>query len=460
MRRSEDNVMDPEMLASLDAIDATLAGEPVDPRFADVAELALLLTADRPAPDREFAGGLDERMAGRFGGGAAGAGAGAAGGRARGRARSWLLSPQFGLAGAGLAAVIVAVVAIGQSGGGNAPAGTGAAGRALSSASRGAAAIAPQAAVGASSAPGASASGGKYSGNFFNGGGGTANSTASAAATATAKSAAPAAGAVLHSEAVPIPSPPIALPPAPVSGAAQTGTVQPLQNGRKIVQSASLQLGAKPTRIDTVAQEVFNTVGSVGGIVDSSNVTATGGLDGYAHFALRVPSSALGETMARLSRLPYASVLSRTDNTQDVNQQYVSLANQIADAQAHRAALLKQLEGATTTAQIDSLKAQIKGVENTIAALDKQQAGLNRQINYSRIDLTIQASTAGVVPPGPKPFGIGKAAHDAGRVLTVGAGVALIVLAALVPLALLVLLGWWIAATLRRRRREQALDAA
>jgi hypothetical protein len=431
--------MDPEMVASLDAIDATLAGEPVEPRFADMAELALLLAADRPVVEREFAAALDERVAGRFG---AGRGVVAP----RGRARSWLLSPQFGLAGAGLAAVIVAVVAIGGSGG-SGPAGIGT--TAPSSASHNGAAFAPQTAVGVYSAPsGAGASG-------------VANSVA---APATAKSAPPAAGAVVRSAPalpVPAPSPPVLAPPAPAfQGAAQTGTVQPLQNGRKIVQSASLQLGAKPARIDTVAQEVFNTVGSVGGIVDSSNVTATGGLDGYAHFALRVPSSALGETMARLSRLPYASVLSRTDNTQDVNQQYVSLANQIADAQAHRAALLKQLEGATTTAQIDALKAQIKGVENTIAAMVKQQNDLNRAINYSRIDLTIQASTIGVVPPGPKPFGIGKAAHDAGRVLTVGAGVALIALAALVPLALLVMLGWWIAATLRRRRREQALDAA
>jgi hypothetical protein len=48
--------------------------------------------------------------------------------------------------------------------------------------------------------------------------------------------------------------------------------------------------------------------------------------------------------------------------------------------------------------------------------------------------------------------------HDAGRVLVVAAGVALIALAVLVPLGLLVALGLWVAAALRRRRREQALD--
>ena len=57
-------------------------------------------------------------------------------------------------------------------------------------------------------------------------------------------------------------------------------------------------------------------------------------------------------------------------------------------------------------------------------------------------------------------FTLGRAAHDAGRVLTVAAGAALIALAVLLPVALLVALGLWVAGLLRRRRREQALDLA
>jgi ABC-type uncharacterized transport system permease subunit len=45
-------------------------------------------------------------------------------------------------------------------------------------------------------------------------------------------------------------------------------------------------------------------------------------------------------------------------------------------------------------------------------------------------------------------------------VLTVAAGVALIALAALTPIALVAALIWWVGAALRRRRREQALDSA
>jgi uncharacterized membrane protein YqiK len=42
----------------------------------------------------------------------------------------------------------------------------------------------------------------------------------------------------------------------------------------------------------------------------------------------------------------------------------------------------------------------------------------------------------------------------------VAAGVALIVLAVIVPVGLLAGLAWWVGSAVRRHRREQALDAA
>jgi hypothetical protein len=57
-------------------------------------------------------------------------------------------------------------------------------------------------------------------------------------------------------------------------------------------------------------------------------------------------------------------------------------------------------------------------------------------------------------------FTLHRAAHDALRVLTVAAGIALIALAVMVPAGLLGALGLWAFAAIRRRRREQALDLA
>jgi hypothetical protein len=164
--------------------------------------------------------------------------------------------------------------------------------------------------------------------------------------------------------------------------------------------------------------------------------------------------------MAALSTLQYAHVASRTDTSQDVTDQYNSDVTRLADARALRTSLLKQLANATTQAQIDSLTAQIHDAEASISSDLATLRGLNNQVNYSQVTLTINGGPVPVpTQSGGGGFSLHQAAHDAGRVLTVAAGVALIGVAALLPIALLGALGWWVVAALRRRRREQALDA-
>jgi hypothetical protein len=234
-------------------------------------------------------------------------------------------------------------------------------------------------------------------------------------------------------------------------------------NGRKVIQSAILALSTGPRQIDTVAQEVFGVIGAAGGIVDRSSVTQTGGLDGMASFDLRVPSGGLETTLARLSNLRGATVVSRTDNSEDVNSSYVSRQRALTDARALRAALLKQLAAAQTTAAIDRLHARLATVEATIAADEAALRALTARIDFSRVTVTISATQPAPPPPvhhAAGGFGIGRAAHLAGRVLVVAAGVGLIGLAGLVPVALVLAAVLWAAAAVRRRRREQALDLA
>jgi hypothetical protein len=229
-----------------------------------------------------------------------------------------------------------------------------------------------------------------------------------------------------------------------------------------LVQSAELDLGAPADRVDAVAQEVYNVVGDAGGIVDKSTITQTGGMDGYAEFRLRIPSGALARTLSRLSQLPGSTVLSRTDNTQDVNDQWISAHRKLADDKALRAALLKQLAAATTTGEIDSLQTRIHDVEGAISSDEGAINSLSAQINYSKVVVTIAAHPAPAPPVKHHHSGgfLGRSAHIAGRVLVVAAGVALIALAGLVPVGLVAALIIWIGYTVRRRRREQALDVA
>ena len=173
-----------------------------------------------------------------------------------------------------------------------------------------------------------------------------------------------------------------------------------------------------------------------------------------------MPSANLAATLAALSELKGAHVVSRTDNTNDITGQVGGAGQKLAEARALRRSLLKQLGNATTTDQVTSIQARLHDANASIASDLSTLRGLQRQVAYSNITVRIQSSTA-PPPVAHHPSGgftIGKAAHDAGRVLVVVAGVALIVLAVLVPVGLVAALLAWVGYAVRRRRRDQALD--
>jgi hypothetical protein len=390
--------MPPEAAAALMAMDATLAGEPADPDYAGLAELALILRADRPVPGDRFGAALDERVERRFARPARPA-------RSRvPRLRGWLYGPAAGLA--AVAAVVLVIVLVGHSG---------------SSSTSSEAVSSSSSAAATASAP-APARASASNGNL---------KAASSGSAASASSAG---------------SPALAPAPAPVD----TGK-------RQIVQSAQLQLSTSPARIDDVAQQVFGVVASENGIVENSNVTATGNPNGNADFQLSVPSANLAQTLNALSALHGANVVSRSDATTDITGQVGGAGQRLAEARALRRSLLKQLAGATTTTQVDSIRIQLRDADASIASDLATLRKLQHQVAYSQVAVTIQASGAAGASNGSS-FTLGRAVHDAGRVLVIVAGGALIALAVLVPVGLVAVLLAWVGLAIRRHRREQVLD--
>ncbi|HWD63669.1 MAG TPA: hypothetical protein VG405_00720 [Solirubrobacteraceae bacterium] len=63
--RQPDFPLDPELTAELEAIDATLSGRIVDPEYAELAELTVMVAAERPRLDSSRAHSLDQRVLGR-----------------------------------------------------------------------------------------------------------------------------------------------------------------------------------------------------------------------------------------------------------------------------------------------------------------------------------------------------------------------------------------------------------
>jgi hypothetical protein len=405
---------EPEVEAALEAIDATLAGDPVDPEHADLAELSLILRSERPAVPDAFAATMDARVRDRFA---------SADARAPGSPRTWgrlwssaRSSGWLAPAGGAAAVIAVLVVLVSVTGGGGSSTGT----ANFSAVTHGSAA----------SSAGASAGG--------------ASATATTASNGSKLSAAPPRLNRLpaRSQSAPAPNNPL---------------------GRQIVQGAQLSLATRPGRIDAVSQQVFDVVGSEKGYVASSSVTATGHPDSSATFQLSVPNVNLQDTLTRLSQLHGVAVVSSTNTSRDITGAVGGAGRRLAEARALRRSLLRQLAAAYTTSQINGLKARIARVDRTI---DRDQAALtslHRQVRYSRIELTLQGSAppaSGHHHSSGGGFTLGRAGHDAVHVLVVAAGVLLIALAVAIPVGLVAALVssiWWRA---RRKAREAALDRA
>jgi hypothetical protein len=412
--------LEPEIEAALEAIDATLAGEPVDPGHAELAELALILRADRPAVGEPFAVTMDARVRDRF--------AQPAVRRAwpwRRPARRWFVwAPAGALAAVALVVALVTLVPGGGSSTSSSDNDFAASSTAASAAKAPSSGVVDGSAGGGASAGAASAASSQQRGP-----------------TATATSA----------------------------GSTATPPTAPSGGNRQVVQSARLALSTRPGKVDAVAQQVFDVVGSEKGYVANSTVTATGNPDSGADFSLSVPSANLQPTLIALAQLPGATVVSSTNSSHDITGQVGGAGRRLAEARALLRSLLGRLATAYTTEQIDSLKAQIRDANATI---DRDQAalnGLHRQVQYSRISLTIQGSApaasggqgrSGSGSGSGSDFTLHRAVHDAVRVLVVAAGVLLIALAVAIPLALVAALVAWLWLRLRRHRRESALDRA
>jgi hypothetical protein len=408
----------PDIERELAALDDALAGRRVAPDLTELGQLALALRDERPRLDEGFGRTLDECVERGFSEGDPRT-------RASRSGRRWwetfLTVPAFGMA---AAVLLVALIVVAGPGGGDEGGGGGGGMSAVQEASGGAAA------------------------------GGSEGSAESARSSAQDSAGATAAAKPGAANDFAEPLPPGSVPPAPGPGSPGTDA----REARKVERSASLTLAARPRDIDSVSARIQEVTRRQGGFVVSSTVSASpGGGEGYFH--LRIPTRNLDAAMADLSRL--ANVRERAQSEQDITAQVVSARSRLRDARTERKSLLRQLGDAVTLTETESIRRRLDIVSREI---EEARAGLRRVNNratFSTVTVTLVADRSAGAAGGDTSddWTPGDAAKDALRVLEVAAGVALIVLAVALPLALLAALAAIAARWTRRRRREQALDA-
>jgi hypothetical protein len=376
MRLPRHDAMPAEIERELRALDAALAGEPVDPELGGLRDLALAVQSERPAPPEDLVRALDARVAARFPKQTAG--------RPSRPPRRRSLPLAFGTAGA-----IFVLVAVGLTSG------------------------------------------------LFAGGGGEER-----AAKEPAIQAAPAPGESTPQKSMPFRSP-------SSSGGPASSVVRP----RKVERAASITLAAPRDEVESVADGVIRTADRYGGFVLNSNVSS-GDRDVGATIGLRIPTSRLSSAIADISKL--AHVKSRSQNALDITGRFSAPRRELADATAERRALLAQLARAVTANETASIRARLGLANDRISEAQATLRRLQNRVAYSSVSVTVE--------PGAKTasggsWSVGDAFGDAARVLGVGAGVLVITLAVLIPLALLVALGWAARRAYLRHARNAALGA-
>lgn len=223
---------------------------------------------------------------------------------------------------------------------------------------------------------------------------------------------------------------------------------------RQVELSAALALAARPAELEEVAAGVARVTDPAGGYVARSTVEAAPE-GGAANFELRVPSRKLTQVLADLSEL--ASVRSRSQSTVDITRTVRSAAERIEEYRAERRGLLRRL----ATSPTPQLRERLRFVSAELRRAERDLASAERRADLARVSVSIQGDpeAGGAGAAGDGRWTPGDAIRDAGRLLEVIAGIALIALAIALPLALLAVPLAVLARRQARRGRERALDA-
>lgn len=223
---------------------------------------------------------------------------------------------------------------------------------------------------------------------------------------------------------------------------------------RDIERSAEIGLLADPADVADDSAAVFAAVHDAHGIVLHS--TTTSGKRAGADFDLLIPSARLGDALAAFSAID--EVRTRHEATDDITAPTIATGEKLRDARARIDALLAQLAAAETEAEMNAIEAALARNRHHAARLRAQLDELERRTDFSRVSVRIETGEATTDAGGS--WGIGDAFGDAGHILGIAAGVTLIGLAIVVPIALLFLLAWLANRAWIRNQRKRALRDA
>jgi hypothetical protein len=223
---------------------------------------------------------------------------------------------------------------------------------------------------------------------------------------------------------------------------------------RPVRREAQVVLGTDPAKVAENATEVLETVRAYDGIVLRSSSHQGPEGEAGAHFELRFPSAKLAGALAALSEI--GELRSRHDTSLDITAPTVKVGELLQDSKARIDSLLAQLGAAETESEREAVESELRQERHYRARLRTNLQKLQRKARFSRI--TVRIETDAVEDSSGGAWGVSDALDDAGHILAVAAGVAVVALAILGPIALIALLAWLAHRAWLRRGRRRVLS--
>jgi hypothetical protein len=219
--------------------------------------------------------------------------------------------------------------------------------------------------------------------------------------------------------------------------------------GPRVVRTASLTVVVpRPAAVDDAVSVARTTAETNGGYVGDLDRSVFDGA-ARATVTLRVPAASFDAVTARLEKI--GDVATSSLGGADVTQESVDLEARLRSLNAQADALRAILAQATTVPDILAVRQQLDVVQSEIEIVTGRAAQLADAVAFATVTATFTTSAASVAPQ-PDPWWrvtLGTAAARLGTVT----GAIVVGAAALLPVVLLVSLGWVAFAAVRRRRR-------
>ena len=224
--------------------------------------------------------------------------------------------------------------------------------------------------------------------------------------------------------------------------------------GPKIVKVASVQVQVRKGTFPDRFQQAIAVAAANDGFVETSDTIVGRFRSGTV--TIRVPADRFEAALAQLKGL--GTVRAAKVSGQDVTSRFVDLEAQLRNWRAQEVVLLRLMGRSTTIADSIKVQQQLQNVQGNIEELEGQIRLLDDQTAMSSITVSMNEAGPFVAPVKTQP--LAQAWHDAldGFVAVIAAVV--VGLGYLIPLGLVVLVGWLGWRGVRRVQRRRTTVAA